>query len=101
MFSQDIQHSPFDDEIRLNINALEPHEKDVLKEAINGLLQLVILGWKRIKEEMHSYTGKGSIGIVIPFTLRSSSLFQKELRSVLPKMKVNLYTWKDIRDHNV
>jgi hypothetical protein len=98
LFGEDIRHGLFDAETRSCIDTLTPHDKRILKEAIDGLLQLVVSEWERIKEELRKYEGKGTVGIVIPFTLANSPLFRKGLRSVLPNINVNLYTWKDIRD---
>lgn len=100
LFSSDQSSGLFDGDTRKELDQLDLNEIIEVKAAVRCLLEMIIQEWECMKTEMRELSKKGTVGIVVPRPLAANSIFRRELKTLLPDKKINIFTWKDIRDGN-
>jgi hypothetical protein len=94
------QEAIFPEVVRQEVEGLAPQQREYLQAAVSAVLEVVVHEWEGIRAVMQKQAQKGSVGIVVAPVLKEFTVFRRELKMAIPEVKVNLYTWRDIRDEN-
>jgi|GEM_PF-5886329 len=98
LFGAESSDRLFQEEVRALVKGLDPNEQEKLRDSLKRVLASVVKEWDEIRQRLKIGKGKGSVGIVAPWSVLTNTRFRKELKALFSDRKVDLYTWKDVRD---